>query len=284
MSSLRETQENFQTYILHRESAIENQVLGSNLDFKQTRLDVYREGYSLRLLEILNHVFPVLRNLAGEELFEKLGRDYIAEYPSNHFSVGRFGRHFSKFLSSHVPSEPKFAELAGFEWALDEVIDAPDAPHITFEDMAAIPPESWAGLRLLVHPSLQLLPLFYKNIPLFWQNNNPDHCLKPCDTDQESTESPCNDAHAESESLQPELQYSIEPTTWLIWRFNLQAYYLSLSKEQLWMMQALRSGKCFAEVCEGLCEWLSEEQVTQFAAENLRNWIVEGLFSKIEVL
>jgi hypothetical protein len=274
MTSLRDIQENFQSYMLHEEPIIQTHIAGADSSFKQTRLDVYRLGYSLRLLEALGKGYPTLSGLVGEELFERLGREYIAEYPSNHFSVGCFGRHFSKFLATHHTSDPKLSEIAAFEWAMQDVTEALDAPHITFEDMASIPPESWTQLRLVTHPSVQMLSLFYRNIPLYWQDVNSQKCNKKVD-DEESCE--------QKSSEKIELQRGTESVAWLVWRFNMQSYYVSLSKQQVWMIQAIQSGMTFAEVCEGLCQWLSEEEVTQFAAENLRNWIVEGVFTKVEV-
>ena len=140
-NSLRETIENFQNYILDKDnSPIEHSVDGPDSAFRQTRLDVYHAAYSLRLLEILSLNFAMLKVLAGEEVFERLGRDYIHSYPSNHFSVRFFGRNFSQFLATQPEATPVFAELADFEWALGQTIDAPDAPQLTFEQMAAARP------------------------------------------------------------------------------------------------------------------------------------------------
>ena len=59
-------------------------------------------------------------------------------------------------------------ELAEFEWAFGKVIDAPDAPQLTVEDMGSIPPEAWAELRLEMHPSLRFLSLSL-NTPAIWR-------------------------------------------------------------------------------------------------------------------
>ncbi len=98
MSSLQETLEQFQSFILNDEPAIEENISGNDEEFRFTRLNVYRHGYALRLLEILGKDFGGLQILIGCETFDKFGRDYIQSYPSNHFSVRYFGRHFSKFL------------------------------------------------------------------------------------------------------------------------------------------------------------------------------------------
>ncbi len=257
MTSLAETLEKFQSFILDKNSDIVQEVAGPTDNFKHVRLDVYHDGYALRLIDILKKAFPVLNSLIGCELFEKIAHEYIKVYPSNHYSVGYFGRHLSKFLSTHYPNEPKWVEIAAFEWALEMVIEAPDAPQLSFEQMASIPPDAWGNLILKTHPSLQLLPLF-SNVPALWQAIRNDETL-------------------------PETVFQTKPVVWLIWRFKQQAYFSPTTSEQLTMMRSIQEGQTFSQVCETLCEFLEEEQVVPFAAETLRNWIVEGIFSEFAV-
>ena len=86
-----------------------------------------------------------------------------------------------------------------------------------------------------------------------------------------------------NEEEQPALVYEEKPITWLVWRFNQQAFFCPTNAQQLWMLKAIQEDKSFSEICEGLCQWLEEDKVAQFAAENLRNWIVEGIFSEFKV-
>jgi len=257
MSAFQETIESFQDYILDKDQTIAQKITGESDDFKRVRLEVYHSSYSLRLLEILGKAFPGLRNYLGEEHFEQLCREYIHSYPSNHFSVRYFGRHFSKFLANHGKIDPIVVELAMFEWALEDAIDAPDAPQLTFDDLAALTPESWAALTLTTHPSLQIIPFSYET-PAVWK------ALK----DQETL---------------PPIERHEQPVNWLMWRFNRQAYFRPTTKEQLWMMDAFRNGENFSDICTGLCEWLEEDKVISFAAETLRQWITEGIFSEFNV-
>ncbi len=254
----RETLEHFQNYILDKEEAlIEQNVEGPDTNFIQERLGVYYSAYSLRLLEILGKNFAMLKELAGEELFERFGWDYIHSYPSNHFSVRFFGRHFSKFLTTHLESTPIFTELAEFEWALGEVLDAKDAPQLTFAEMAQLPPEAWADLKLIVHPSLQRLSYFYPT-PQLWRA-------------------------LFNKTEPPIMERQEKPLPWIMWRFNLQSHFCTVNPEQLWMLDAMESGQTFSEICAGLCDWMGEDTVVNFAAGTLRQWITEGVFSEFEV-
>lgn len=146
------------------------------------------------------------------------------------------------------------AELAKLEWALASALDAADGPQLTFQDLAALPADAWAELTLITHPSVAIITFLYP-IPKLWQALQLD-------------------------SEQPILTAQEETTYWLIWRFNQQARFLYLNKEQLALIQAIQTGEPFAEICATLCDYLGEEKVVAFAAENLRNWVSEGIFSE----
>lgn len=256
MSSFRETLEDFQAYILEKGANIEQEITGPDQDFKDTRLGVYQGGYFLRLLEALSKTFPALKTLTGEDLFEQIGEDYIRSFPSTHFSLRYMGQHFSQFLKD-TDADPMWSEMTAFEWALDNTLDAKDAPQLTFEEMALISPESWGELKFTTHPSLQILSLFYP-IPPLWQ-----HLI-----------------HAKEK---PEINRQQKPTHWLVWRFNRQGYFRSMDENQLWMMNAIQAGNTFSEVCTGLCESLGEDAVVPFVAQTLRSWIEEGIFSEFHL-
>lgn len=257
MTTLQEILENFQAYVLDKDTQITQTIMGPDQAFRETRMNVYYEGYALRLLELLCKNFGALHILAGDELFERFGRDYISSHPSHHFSIRYFGQHFSEFLATHPESEPIFSEVAAFEWALEQAMDAPDAPHLCFEDLAKLPPEAWGNLTLKTHPSLQIIEFSYPTPTLV--------------------------SAIQKDEDRPTLT-RVEPSTpWLIWRFNLKALFQSLSAEQQQMMQAIQSGQTFAEICDALCQIMEEEKVVSFAAENLRRWISEGIFSEFRV-
>ena len=70
--SLRELQENFQAYILAQDKPILDVICTDEANAIE-RINVYRVGYSLRLLEVLEKDFPFLKKFVGHDLFEKMG-------------------------------------------------------------------------------------------------------------------------------------------------------------------------------------------------------------------
>lgn len=258
MSNLRELQEQFQTYIHQQKKGIENKIIDAPQISVKERVDIYREGYYLRLIDILEREFSALRNLLGKEQFDALCHEYIDAYPSTHFSVRTYGKNMVTFLSNRPNTDPLHVELAKFEWPFGKVIDAPDGPQLTVDDMAALPAEAWGNLHLEFHPSMQLVSLHF-NTPEIWQalfNNNPE------------------------EFPVPERVFSENAQDWLLWRFNQRSHYLAINSHHKIMVEAILSNKSFSDICEALCEYMDVEQVAQFAGGSLRDWVNSGLISR----
>lgn len=257
MSNLRELQENFQDYILNNNEKIVGQLTDLERMSAKDRADVYKNGYSLRLLEIMSKDFPRLKEMMGEEAFEKMGREYIAAYPSNHFNIVLFDRHMNQFMSTYENVEPVHIEMAAFEWKMSQALIAADAPQLTVEDLAAIPPDDWGNMKLEFHPSVSTIELF-TNAPLIFR------------------------AYEEETEI-PEITNSEESVNWMIWRFEKKSYFVSLNEHRFYIYNAIREGKTFGDICEGLTEWLEEQEVAEFAAFTLRDWFLEGVISSVTV-
>jgi hypothetical protein len=253
MSEYKQTLERFQSYMLDLDTVMQDHVVGDDLEFRQTRLGVYHKGYSLRLIEILERCFPAILKQLGEEPFYKLCREYIAAYPSTHYSIALYGRYFSKFLAERKSTDPVLVELARFEWILEQVIDAANAPHITFDEMASsLAPEDWANLRLQTHPSLTLDEYHYE-VPAFWH-------------------------HLINDKDKPELTPKETAIHWLIWRYDMKAHFCSATQEQFALLQLIQAGKTFSEICAELTQTMPEEEVVNFVAGTIRQWVEEGIF------
>lgn len=257
--SLSALQRQFQHQLLEG-GAAETLIKGDARADAATRLGVYADAYRLRLLEVLGNDYPVLKQLAGEQLFEQLGRAYIESHPSLTPSVRWFGRFLPEFLAGLPPgSRPAFADLALFEWKQGEAFDAPDAAAIGIEAMAAVPPESWPGMRLLLHPSLRRLDLLW-NAPALFQ------------------------AHQAAQPL-PAPGCGEEPRAWLLWRgAGLEVRWRSLAADEAAALDAAADGYSFGAVCELLCDWVEADQAALHAAGLLKRWVADGLVVELEGL
>jgi len=257
MKALSHLQKEFQNYVFKRGQRMEREVVGTRRASAKTRLGIYSSAYRLRLLEALDTDYPALRALAGDDEFEKLGYAYIESHPSPYYNMRWYGGELAEFLKNTPPynKHPVLSEMAAFEWIMALAFDAPNDPAVTVDDMAKVPTEAWPGLVFTPHASVQRLNLEW-NVPSFWR--------------------------AVDKKEQPEPPQKNEfPLGWVLWRRDLNIYFRSVSVEEAWAIDAMRSGNSFAEICGGLCEWIDELQVAQHAAGLLKGWIAEGMITKI---
>lgn len=260
MKALSTLQKEFQNYVFKRGRGMEREILGTRRVSAKTRLGIYSNAYRLRLLEALDTDYPALRALAGSDEFEKLGYDYIESHPSPYFNLRWYGGELSEFLKTTPPYDkrPELSEMAAFEWIMALAFDAPNDPALTVEDMAKIPADSWPAMVFTPHASFQRLNLEW-DVPAFWK--------------------------AVNKKEQPEPPRKNEfPLGWALWRRELNIYFRSMSVDEAWAMDAMRSGYTFAEICSGLCEWIDELQVAQHAAGMLKSWITEGMIKEVVVV
>lgn len=249
MTSLMQLQRDLQHHVLHDDDAIVTAILSSDAVPAVTRLQIYSDAYRLRLIEALQTSYPVLAQLLGEESFARIGRQYLAKYPSRHFSARWFGDRLDEFLrdSEEYAAQPWLAEMAEWEWKIAAAFDAEDAAAITTDRLATIALEDWPELRFTFHPSLRRVALHTNVVAI---------------------------AKAVEESTMLE-GVTESPSEWLIWRPELTVRYRPLEAAEAAALDALLSGANFGEMCEVVAEYADPEQAAFTAASLLKQWISE---------
>lgn len=219
------------------------------------RLGIYSNAYRLRLIEGLASNFPQLQAVVGDEAFASLALAYIDAHPSQHFSIRYFGSELEAYLRDAHPTQPWFAEIAKWEWALAAAFDAADVEPLTVAVLAEIDPEKWWTLRFDLHPSLQVLSLHTNAAAVF--------------------------KALTSETDPPEPTTSEVAQDWLLWRRDLTTQYRSATVSEARALELVRNDATFEDLCEALCEWYSEEDVPMQAAGLLKTWMTEGLITAV---
>ncbi len=260
MSRLRELQLRFQDYLIGVNEDIESDIVSSPNALAEHRLGAYYNAYRIRLIDVLAIDYSTIEKHLGREDFENLALDYLKVYPSQHPSVRWFGAHFCEYLEKHCDRDDHefLSELAKFEWAQGLVFDADNETGLfQLEDMAKVPPKSWPTLTLEFKPALQWLDLHWNVCPY--------------------------SVAIDAGETTPEPQREEIPLRWLLWRKNRNPNWRSLDVHEAWAIEAAHQGTNFAEICEGLCEWISEDQVAMTAAGLLKQWIDDELVASINL-
>lgn len=251
---LPELQRQFQDYLLGADEAVAAVVNDSPKEAGAVLLEVYRDAYALRLIEILGNDYPKTKEMLGEASFDGMGRAYLRAHPSRSFSVRWFGRQLSAFLAATAPwsDYPMLAEMAALEWALGEAFDAPDVAVIGPEAMAAVPHAGWPGLTFRLHPSLRQHEFRFA-VPELWQQ------LEHGETPPEPV--PAYEA----------------PILFLIWREGLETAYRGIDPDEAWAVEQVLQGTPFGPLCDGLTQFHDAATAAGRAAQMLKQWLSDGL-------
>ena len=254
MSHLSDLQTDFQAYLLNDSQGVRfiNAIINDQKVGAIKRLSIYADAYRLRIIEALATAYPKLHSLLGDDFFDSTARSYIKQYPSTYRNMRWVGGEMAAYLQTSLLQHPIASEMAQFEWALGLAFDAEDAPIFSLQELAKIPPENWAALKFVLHPSAHLLPLQW-NVVQIWNALN-DEETPP---NAVLTSAPC-----------------------LVWRMDLNAHFRSVDAAEYDALQLVIAGASFGELCEKLQQNTSEEAASMQAAQYLSGWLNEGLISR----
>ncbi len=196
------------------------------------RLEIYARSYWSRLLDAFGEDFPGLRAVLGAEAFERMRRQYLAECPSESFTLRDLGRRLPAWLSAH----PEFGgtlgrQMAELEWAEIESFDAAALTPLTVEHISALTPES----TLRLQPHLQLVRATHA----------VDTLLLEVRAQIKAGRKPRRFSAARLATAQSE-----EPIYIAIHRPELMVYYKRLDREMYKLLRALGAGAALGEAIE----------------------------------
>ncbi|AIF46631.1 DNA-binding domain-containing protein [Dyella japonica] len=222
-----------------------------------SRLAVYHHGYRLRLVEALRTEFPGLALLAGKR-FANVLHDYVTAHPSTHFNIRWHGEGLADFLAYASPwcERPALAEMAQLDWAISTAFDAADHPTITASELAHVPPDGWATLRLHPLPHARVLRVTH-NIAALRRA-------------------------ADRGTARPALRRLRQPRHLLVWRPALEVRYRPVAPAEFPALQAALHGETFAKLCERLAQRHGARSALPRMAALLGQWMNEGLIGRLD--
>jgi hypothetical protein len=258
MPELRELQHRFMAFLQAQDDGVADFVTRDETLDAATRLEIYRNAYSIRLTKSIETDHPELGRYLGDDLFKHMASGYICKYPSAVSSLRDFGERLPDYLACTEPfsDNPILAEIALFERKLLFAFDAADASRARIEDLQAIPPQAWPGMRVAMHPSVCTFAVRWNSIES-WQ--------------------------ALKEGRPPPTAAQTAGQSWVLWRgVDRLTQFRKLSPEGEVMLAGLVQDRTFSEVCELLLELVAEEQVSSVAAGLLLHWVEAGIISAVQ--
>lgn len=224
------------------------------------RLGVYAHAYRARIARCLREDFGAVARALGDEAFGELVDGYLAAHPPRHPSLRFAGDRLPRFLAEDAAAAPLrarcpwAADLAAFEWALVDVFDAPDAAPLGRAELAAVPPDAWAELRLQPVPALRL-------VDAGW----PVHRVR--EAAQRGADAPL-----------PELPR--EATRLRVWRRDERLCWRAVGAAEADALRTLQAGATFGALCETLAARDGEAAAPARAAGLLAAWVDDGVLAR----
>ncbi|GMR05768.1 MAG: hypothetical protein BMS9Abin25_0343 [Gammaproteobacteria bacterium] len=253
---LQRLQSEFKDYLFSGRNEIElaSSVASANGIDSILRLDVYRNAYYIRLQEALAHDFPVLLAVMGDQAFGREMAAYLQSYPSTTPSLRFIGQYLSQWFYQH--NKPGLADLVKLEWAILKAFDAADAERLSGENLLNIGPEQWLRLRFKFHPSLTLLDVG-TNVMQLWN------------------------AHIRKKSL-PAIQNN-KPESLVISRTHNGPAVQTITPAHHTFFEVLAENSTFGMACEQLAGLEPQKDVSQFAAQCLKQALSNGWISQMQM-
>jgi hypothetical protein len=123
------------------------------------RLEIYRQGYLIRLAAAIENDYPALARILGPGAFRSLARRYLAACPPAAHDVGRAGDRLACHLAGDPLTSklPFLPDLARFEAALAAAVVAADLPPVSRQAFAALGPDRLLDLEVTLAPGAALL-------------------------------------------------------------------------------------------------------------------------------
>ncbi len=125
------------------------------------RLEIYNRVYWFRILSSLAEDFTGLREVIGQQRFDKVLLGYLTELPSESFTLRNLGSRLEAWLREHPELMPKVERLAldmvRLEWADIEAFDGAEFSRLTEEDLRHLEEDP----VLYLQPHVQLLDVAY---------------------------------------------------------------------------------------------------------------------------
>jgi hypothetical protein len=206
------------------------------------RLEIYSRSYWFRVLESLNDDFPGLRAVLGKRAFDRLSRAYLADCPSQSFTLRNLGSRLEGWLRRN----PRYAgsrqalalDMVRLEWAHIEAFDSAAEKVLGPEDMLELGPGFRAGLQ----PYIRLLALDYPVDGLRIQVNHA----------AEEHEAASNAVlKRKYRSLSQRVTRMKRERIYLaVHRIDFAVYYRRIAAEEYGLLNALREGQPFGRAIQ----------------------------------
>ncbi|PTY37751.1 hypothetical protein BGP77_14820 [Saccharospirillum sp. MSK14-1] len=141
------------------------------------RFGVYRNNFSVSLIDALQDIFPVVCALTGVDFFRALAREYVYQHPPNSPVLVFYGEQFADFIDAFEPARalPYLADVARLERRWLNTYHSADCQAVSIEQLSALlhQPQQLEQAKLTIAPACQWLASDYA-VGSIWRAHQPN--------------------------------------------------------------------------------------------------------------
>src|SRR5277367_3436673 len=206
------------------------------------RLEIYNRQYWFRVRNCFYEDYLGLRAILGDKKFERLADAYLAQYPSQSFTLRNLGARLVKFIEAEpkltAPHKQLALDMARLEWAHTEAFDNEAKPPLKIDDLVGLNP---AKIRLQLQPHLTLLKLA----------NEVDDFLIELKKNSGLRSEASNAMEQNQRRKKTRVMHRLKPRLnfLAVHRYQEGIYYKQLGRGQFLLLSALRDGASLEQAC-----------------------------------
>jgi hypothetical protein len=136
------------------------------------RYNVYRNNVTVSLIDALAATYPAVQRITGAEFFRAVARLHVRATPPTSPLLFEYGRDFPAFIENyeHAQDMPWLADTARIERAWLDAYHAADAPPLSPDVLAAVPPDRLGDVAFTAHPAACVMRSAYPAVSIFAMN------------------------------------------------------------------------------------------------------------------
>jgi hypothetical protein len=165
-------QDDFAAALLDPGRELPSGLTAQNSRSPERRFAVYRNNVVVGLANALARRFPATRRIVGQEFFAAMARVFVAAHPPRSPILMQYGEEFPDFIAGFEPAQEivYLPDVARLEAALTRAYHAADAQPADANQLAGLDDEALGHLRILLHPSVQIVRSRHPVVSLWAMN------------------------------------------------------------------------------------------------------------------
>jgi hypothetical protein len=238
------------------------------------RFEIYHRQYWYRVIDAMNEDFPGLRAITGRRAFDRLIEAYLADCPSQSFTLRDLGSRLEQWLRGNPARAGRHFEFAidmvRLEWAHIVAFDGPSRDPLRPEDLLEPGPD----LRIGLQPYISLLDCKYPADSIRIRINQAD---------QEHGDASNAAASKRRVLIRNATRRKPKEVYVAVHRWELSVYYRRLSIEEFRLLAGLRDGCSIAEAIDRAFanSQLPVKDIPQSLASSFRIWSELGWLCRL---